>query len=83
MDNTQADVIAETALRYGKPGGGWPFKDWPLERVQAVYYQVSGLLAENDDRISDTWFEDVAALARVILEERAQDSAVVRRFQKK
>lgn len=39
---------------------------------------VSQLLGENKDRISGKWFEDVAALARVILGEQARAQNIER-----
>ncbi len=70
-------ITQKTAERWGN-GADWPFTDWPLDRVLDIYMQVNQMLGENDDRISEKWFEDVAALARVILSERSHASAVER-----
>jgi hypothetical protein len=73
VDAIRERMIERAARLWGKPGGPWPFPDWPLERVQTVYHYVAGLLAESEDKISGDWFEDVAALARVILDERQHE----------
>lgn len=80
---TRADIVKEAALRWGRPGGTWPFTRWPLERVFEIHNYVANLLAENDDAASPEWFEDVVALSRVIQSEQAQDTAVQHRMRKK
>jgi len=50
--------------------------------VLEVYMHVNQMLGENKDRISGKWFEDVAALARVILSERARAYSIERYNQK-
>ena len=50
----------------------WPYATWPLERVRRVYAHIGRLLSDNGGEVSDEWSETEAALARIVLEEKAR-----------
>lgn len=83
VNETRRRIIEEAAIRWGKYGGGWPFPNWPIDKVFEIHNYVALMLGENEDRVSDDWFEDVAAMSYIIRSEQAQDRAVERAFPEK
>jgi hypothetical protein len=57
-------------LKRQEKSKGWPFPNWPYERVKSIFDHVNRLLRENGNNISKAWDRRTAALARVILQER-------------
>jgi hypothetical protein len=51
-------------------------KGYTLQSLMALYRQVGEILARNHNRISRTWTVRLAALARIILDERNQLRAI-------
>lgn len=53
----------------------WPF-EISIHQVLGLYHEIAIALAESDEKIGEDWDEADAALARIILSERAYVRAV-------
>ncbi len=78
LDSLKTSVRRQTILRYSdrRLYPIWPFKDVSLDEALATHALVSKALSEVGDKLDPNWDETFAAMARVVLEERAQARAV-------
>ncbi len=53
----------------------WPFAELSVDDALMLHASVSRVLSDNGDEVGLDWDETFAALARVVLEERAQARA--------
>lgn len=45
---------------------------WDFEALHGLYTTIAGLLADRNNRVSLSWSVTIAALARIILDERGK-----------